>query len=267
MRILVDPQYNPDLQGAITSNTKLGPGITCAKFLGARGSRTQFEKLYADSFFGSADRKQIARNLVLHANAIQTVLTNPEFAQHRLIVSEGIYEPNPKFEIQEIPAGTEGKAKRIARQNDGASYGKGPDGWIARVPVYVGETPTSGSINDLRRTGRAVVYQLIDKNGKTDPEKTFDLAVYWKDYIDYDKLILDYDTYDPNGDLTSQIVLVMPKVPSSYEVSFDYDLETTYNNELQTKNELLEILPEDPLEDLSFNPTINEADFDDIGGA
>jgi len=245
MKILVDPQYNPELQPQITSATKLGPGITCAKFLGARGSRTQFEKLYAPGFFGAADRKQIARNLVLHANAMQAIIGNPSFYQHRLVVSEGIYEPNPSFETQEIPAGSEIAARALAKANSGGSYGNGPDGWVAKIPLYVGERPTPGGVNDLRRTGRAIVYQLINKEGKTDPRTSFDLALFWKDYIDYDKLTLDYDTFDPNGDLTCQIVLEMPEVPPSFEVSFAYNIETTYNGELQAKNEILEILPDD----------------------
>lgn len=242
MKILVDPQYNPEFQTEITSQTQLGIGITCAKFLGAKGSRTQFEKLYASNFFGSADRKQIARNLVLHANAMNTVVQNPNFSSHRLIVSEGIYEPNPQFVTQEIPVGNKEAAKKLAQENSGGSYGNSSDGWVAKIPLYVGERPTTGSINDLRRTGRAIVYQLIDKNGKTDSRTTYDLALYWKDYIDYDKLTLDYDTFDPSGELTCQIVLEMPEVPSSFEVSYRHDLETTYNGELQTKNEILEIL-------------------------
>lgn len=245
MKILVDPQYNPELISTITSETKLAPGITCAKFLGARGSRTQFEKLYRQDFFGSADRKQIARNLVLHAHAMNMVSSNIEFAQHRLVVSDGIYEPNPDFEISELNAGTEKAAEKLAQQFPRGSYGKGPDGWIARVPLYTGETPSGGSINDLRRTGRAIGYQLIDKNGKTDPRKSFDLAVYWKDYLDYDKLTLDYDTFDPSGELTCSIILEMPEVTTSWDVSYRYGLETTYNGALQTINELLEILPED----------------------
>ena len=52
-------------------------------------------------------------------------------------------------------------------------------GWVARIPLYVGERPSSNSVNDLRRTGRAIVYQLINKNGQTDPQKTFDLAVFF----------------------------------------------------------------------------------------
>ena len=242
MKILVDPKYNPQLQDEITSATKLGAGITCAKFLGAKGSRTQFEKLYDASFYAPADRYQIARNLVLHANAMTKVNTSLEFSQHRLIVSEGIYEPTPKFEIVEQDAGSEEAAKAVAKQFANSSYGKGPNGWVARFPLYVGERPTAGSINDLKRTGRAIVYQLVDKNGKSDLKKTFDLAVYWKDYIDYNKLTLDYDSFDPNGDITASIILEMPNVPESFEQSFNYDLETTFNGECQTINELLEII-------------------------
>src|SRR6056300_1418901 len=122
--LLIDPQYNPELQDEITSSTKLGPGITCAKFLGARGSRTQFEKLHAKSFFGTPDRKQIARNLILHSRILQSIVGYSEFAQHRLVVSEGIYEPNPKFQTQEIPAGSEEAAKKLAKSGSGGSYGK-----------------------------------------------------------------------------------------------------------------------------------------------
>ena len=209
MNLLIDPKYDPTGK-AVTSNLKLASGISLAKFLGARGSRTQIKKLYNESFNGPPDLDQIARNLMLHAQIMQTIIGNHEYAQHRLIVAEGIYEPNPAFDL----AGN-----------------------------YIGERP-SGVLN-LRRTGRAVVYQLIDRSGKTDPQKTFDLAAFWKDYIDYDKLTLDYDTFDPNGALTCQIVIETPKVPASYVVSYKHDLETTYNGELQTKNELLEILPED----------------------
>ena len=204
--VLIADRYDPTGK-EITSKTPLGPGITMAKFLGARGSRTTLDKLYNDSFDGPPDFEQIARNLILHANILQSIIGNSEYTQHRLTVSEGVYEPNPLFD-------------------DSGNY--------------IGERPSG--VLQLRRKGQAVVYQLIDKNGKTDPRKTFDLAVYWKDYIDYDKLTLDYDTYDPNGDLTSQIVIETPEVPSSYEVSYARNLETKYNGEFQTTNELLEIL-------------------------
>lgn len=204
MKILVDPQYNPS--GDITSATRLGPGITCAKFLGAIGSRTQWDRLYDKSFSGPVDRLQVSRNLILHAKAMNTFVTNVEFAQHRLIVSDGVYEPYQDF----TAAG------------------------------YQGERP--GGFNEERRFGRGIGYQVIDINGKSDPRKTFDLAVYWKDYIDYNELELAYDTFDPNDDLTSSILLTMPEVPESFEVSFSYGLKTTFNGALQSANELLEIL-------------------------
>lgn len=208
MKILVDPQYKPS--GEITSSTKLGNGITCAKFLGAIGSRTQFDRLYNEDFTGPVDRLQVARNLVLHANAMNTVIGNPEFTQHRLIVSDGVYEPYQDFTA---------------------------DG-------YVGERPGVLSFNEERRFGRGIGYQLIDRNGKNDPVKTYELAVFWKDYINYTELELAYDTYDPNDELVASILLTMPEVPESYDVSYAYRLRTSFNNTLQTLNELLEILPE-----------------------
>ena len=57
MIILPDPVYNPNFLSSITSSTKLGPGVTLAKFLGAPGSRLQFERI-------SGDKNQIARNIV-----------------------------------------------------------------------------------------------------------------------------------------------------------------------------------------------------------
>jgi|SRR6056300_105316 len=242
MNILIDPKYDPTGK-EITSATKLGPGITMAKFLGARGSRTQLEKLYNDDFTASVDREQLARNLTLHAQILQSIAGNLEYSQHRLIVSEGVYEPNPKFEVTEKPAPDEGFAKFRASEIPGGTYGKAPIGWVVRYPNYIGEKPSG--ILSLRRKGQAVVYQLIDRNGNTDPRKTFELAVYWKDYINYDKLTLDYDTFDPSGELTCQIVIETPEIPATYKASFRYDVETRYNGELQTKNELLEILPDD----------------------
>jgi len=111
--------------------------------------------------------------------------------------------------------------------------------------VYVAaekETVTSNSTNDLKQTGRAVVYQLYGTNGKIDFAKSYDLAVFWKDYCDYDKLILDYDTYDPSGNPSCQIVVEMPNVPESFDISFKRNVETTFNTKLQSKNELVEIL-------------------------
>ena len=58
MIILVDPVYNPEFQSSINSATRLAPGVTIAKFLGAYGDRTSFNHVESES-----TRKQIARNL------------------------------------------------------------------------------------------------------------------------------------------------------------------------------------------------------------
>ena len=42
MMILVDPVFNPNGVDNVSSATKLGPGVTVAKFLGAYGDRTAF---------------------------------------------------------------------------------------------------------------------------------------------------------------------------------------------------------------------------------
>ena len=218
-QLVIDPKYDPARAERIDGSTAIGPGITLAKFLGSRGSRTSFEALYNKNFDGAADRLEIARNLVPHAIAMQTVFDRAEFSEHRLIVSEGVYEPTPYF--------IDGEVTDEGQQRD-----------------YAGERPTLRSINDFRRTGQAVVYQLIDKEGKTDHAKTFDLAVFWKDYIDFRLMFLDYDTYDPSGELTSQIVLVMPEMDETYTATYGKIIATTYNGELQARNELVEILPD-----------------------
>ena len=58
MIILVDPVYNPNFQDSISSATRLAPGVTIAKFLGAYGDRTTLTHIATN-----AERFQIARNL------------------------------------------------------------------------------------------------------------------------------------------------------------------------------------------------------------
>jgi hypothetical protein len=104
------------------------------------------------------------------------------------------------------------------------------------------ETLLPGSVNDSLKNGYAVVYELLDSKGLNATAKTFDLAVYWKDVLQFEKLILDYDTYDPNGHLNAQIILIMPKVLDSWSVTYENTLETRFNNYVQSTNELVEIL-------------------------
>ena len=104
------------------------------------------------------------------------------------------------------------------------------------------EFVTPNSLNDLASKGRAVVYQLINEAGVPDNASTYDLAVYWKDTILFERLILDYDRYDPDASLACHVVLVMPEIDSSFTGKFDKNLETRYNGSIQTSGELVEIL-------------------------
>ena len=84
-------------------------------------------------------------------------------------------------------------------------------------------------------------YQVIDKNGTIDFEKSFDIAEYWKDYTNFDELRLDYDTYNPDGSLTVSIGVLMPTVDEGFNVNFKNDVKTFFNNSLQSADELVEI--------------------------
>ena len=195
MIILVDPVFNPNFQSSIGTETKLGPGISIAKFLGAYGDRTSFDHISTAS-----QRKQVARNLYLHAEAMRLINGNAtHFNDVRLVVSEGLYRE--------------------------------------------GSLETLDSVTEKKADGRLCYYQVIDREGKIDFEKTFDVAEFWKDNIDYAELTLDYDTYNPDGSLTGQIGLEFPTIPESFDVRFDNKLQTKFNNQLQSRNELVEILP------------------------
>ena len=198
-RILNDPIYNPQFQVDINSNTKLASGITMAKFLGAYGDRTSFNH---ESF--NFVRRQIARNLVLHAMAIKTITENPiHFNDVRLIVSEGVLdttEPTYRF---------------------------------------------ADDISEQKSKGELIYYQVIGQNGQIDFEKTFEVAEYWKDFVEYKKIILDYDEYNTDGSLTASIGLLMPSIPESFDIAFEKKVETQFNNQLQSRGGLIEILPKD----------------------
>ena len=105
------------------------------------------------------------------------------------------------------------------------------------------ELDVSDGINFLMSRGRAVVYELINMKGEIAIAKTFDLAVYLKDTLNFEKLILDYDNYNPDGSLNAQIIIVMPEITPPWTVTYKNEVETRYNNFSQVTNELMEALP------------------------
>lgn len=109
--------------------------------------------------------------------------------------------------------------------------------------IYAGGVfEVTGGDNLKKSDGRMVVYQVIGRDGKIDHEKTFEIAEYWKDYVNYESLTLEYDTLNPDNSMTSQIVVEMPEVPESLDVKFSNKLATTYNTALISTDELVEVL-------------------------
>ena len=105
------------------------------------------------------------------------------------------------------------------------------------------ETVTAGGLNDLATKGRVVVYELYDRQGKQAKKATFRLAAWWKDSQRFEKMILDYDSYNPNGEMNVQIIVVMPELDEgTYTAKYDNKIETRVNNYVQSTNELVEIL-------------------------
>ena len=155
----------------------------------------------------TANRAKYARNLQLHAEIVKRLRDNVDagYENHRLVIAEGLY----------VPTAAE-------RATDGFT----------------------GSVNDFRSQGRAVVYELHDQNGNIDDEKTYDLAVKFKNVLAYQKLILDYDDYE--GSLNTQIIIIMPEFDENYSITdgnFAGDVETRFNNEITSSSDLLEHQP------------------------
>lgn len=106
----------------------------------------------------------------------------------------------------------------------------------------VNEFPLTDALKK-KRLGQLIYYQVIDKFGQIDLKRTFDVAEFLKDNAKYNKLILDYDTYDPDGKLTAQIGIEYSQIPITFTIDdASFDIETVFNNQLMSKNELIEIL-------------------------
>ncbi len=110
------------------------------------------------------------------------------------------------------------------------------------VPEVTETLDVTDGVNHFKTNGQTVVYHLINNSGEVAIEKTFDLAVYWKDHLNFEKLTIDYDTYNPDGTLHACIILKMPKIVAPWTVTYENLIETRFNNTVQTTNELMEIL-------------------------
>ena len=165
--ILVDPLYNTQLldDTQINSSTRLAPFGYYRKVPWCGGDRTHFNHI------SNIDtRRQIARNLSLHAEALRAINGQTElFNDVTINVVEGLYNAE-------------------------------------------GGEITSGDVAKQKKLGQLIHYEVVGRDGKIDLEKTFDVAEYWKDYIQYGELHLSYDTLNPDNSLYASIGLLITAV-------------------------------------------------------
>jgi len=143
------------------------------------------------------------------------------------------------------------KFKNVTLKISESVYRPGPD-----------EKITPNSLNDLKLKGRAVVFDVVGNSGRSNLTSLFDLAVWWKDIIYYEKMILSYDTLAPDCSLSGKIIVILPEIDQSYKAKFNRDIETHFNNKVFSKNEFTEILaikPQDDLGDADYEiPSVEE---------
>ena len=121
------------------------------------------------------------------------------------------------------------------------------------------EIVTKDSINFKKFTGHAVVYKVIDKSGKVNNKRTFDLAAYYKDTALFDEMILSYDTFEGEDKLTSRLIIVMPDLDVNWNGEFNRNVFTDFNNIRYSRNELVECLS---LADCGEEPVNTGAPYD-----
>ena len=202
--VIPPAEYLTNINGIVTPNTQINYGTSMGKFIGANDTG-DFNKV--------DDKNQLAKNYFIHSELLKTVTSSgphpTAFETYRLEVVEGFY------------------AKEL--------YGVGAPGKLES------ETLSTDGILDLRTKGRAVVYELVDKEGKIDLDATYDLAAAWAEVGYFDKLTLDYDVYDPSGVLNAQLIVETPNVTSFNDILFKRKITTTFNNTVQSNDALVEI--------------------------
>jgi len=224
--IVADPLYNPDKHDApISSSTKLSRSATISKFLGAPGSKSSLD--YVPLL---ADRQVLARQWYLHAMLMDGIASSKEFSDYRLQVTEGYYHPANGIRRNYKP--TENESKRYWRE----PY-RSEDGGSTQKSVITGK-PT---INELKHSGRAVVYTLYNSRGNVDFSATFDLSIYIRDTFYFDQLSLDYDTLRSDRILSQQLIVVMPEIYGDFKASFQQRTSTYFNRKTLSSSYLIEI--------------------------
>ena len=192
--------------GIVTTKTLVNQNTSIGKFVGPN-DYGKFDAL------PNATKQQIARNYFIMSELMKTIANSnhspTDFENYRLQIVESYYAPE--------------------------TYGIGPPGKLQQ------EKLTPNSILDLRSKGRAVVFELRDQTGKVDLAASYDLALLWSEVGYFDRLTLSYDSYDPSGNVHAQIIVELPDIKSFTNILFKRDVQTLYNNNVQSNDALAEI--------------------------
>ena len=204
-RFFADPQYDP-MQIDITAGVR---AITAATPLG--------KGITIGTFLGgTGDKATLAH--------ISTITERQQIARQFLMQAEVlkiIKEDKGKFKDYRLVV-----AEGLYKKSEGEQF-------------------TSGEILDLASKGQVVVYEMFSADGKPAPDMLWDYAEYLTDVIHFDKLMLDYDKFDPSGELNAQLIVIMPYVGETYQCAFKNKLETKFNGKVQSTDDLIELL-DDP---------------------
>jgi len=129
----------------------------------------------------------------------------------------------------------------MASINNATVFDLGNSKMVVDQGIYKpkGKAPTANSTLDLAQYGRAVTYRVVNKaTGQLSPEKIFDVAQHIRTFFPHDKIIIEYDQYDPTieGDeVTTCFTIHTPEIPADYvSASFKTtpEVATTYNGYL-----------------------------------
>ena len=204
--IVPELKFKNNILGSVNTNTIINHDTSIGKFIGA-DDHGKFNALRI------TDKIQIAKNYFIISELMKTIAnsnhTPTDFDTHTLEVVEGYYAPE--------------------------TYGVGPPGKLKE------EKLSDGGILDLRNKGRAIVFELRNQKGQIDLEKTFALALAWAEVGYFDNLTLDYDSYDPSGELNAQIIVDIPEITQFTNIKFKRQVQTLYNNNVQSTDALVEV--------------------------
>ena len=203
-----DPTYNPQSidprKGpfSITPKTLVGQGIPISTFLGSKGSITTMAHLATFD-----ERQMLARHLLVQAEVVKIARNdNTKFANHRLIVAEGVYKPEP----DELLA--EGSPKFLAQTGRAITY-----------ELY----------NHMGKTNPGITFEFAEHIAEN-------LSVYDEIRLDFDNLDPRGSIYGSN-DLAAQITVILPNIPKSFNVTAKFGVKTVFNGKVQSSTDLIEI--------------------------